>query len=387
MIKKLTSIILVCVLSLTTGFLNIASAATTDPLTEKEHELFLARQDLSNTAYTNMLWAFADNDVNKLEREYPDYYAGAYIGDNGNLVILTKNATTENISELNSICNYNGVTYKTAEHSYNELIAVMELVASRIRNAKETKLFCIDHYAIYIDEVGNQIEIGIPDLSDEELIRYLTDGIKETYYMLFENKALENYTTLTPGFGINGVGTSGSAAYKARLTYNGETKIGFMTAGHVTDGYDIYHGSYLLGLKIGDTIVEQNQGYADAAFVEITRPDYSFSNTVQGYQLVAGVTVMPAVNTEIFKIGASSGITSGTVKKTTGIVEVPGTEIEYTNLLVHTASCLSGDSGGLVYTKVGTTYKVAGIVKGSLESGMYCATKAAHVPWDVEVIS
>lgn len=397
MIKKLTSIILVCVLSLTTGFLSIASAATTDSLTEKEHELFLARQDLSNTAYTNMLWSFADNDVDKLEKVYPDYYAGAYIGDNGNLVILTKGATSEDYAELNSICNYSGITYKTAEHSYNELMAVQELVKSRVKYAGEAKLFDIETFSIKIKDKENKVYIGIADLNDTEWIAFLTDGLDESHYEIYRASRPVETVTMTPGSVVYSGGT-GSAAYKASVVYDGETKIGFVTAGHVVGMSDVYESSSIFADKIGNTLFQQNSGAVDAAFVELIAP-HTFNNVINGYQITPGVSVIPGAGSEVYIKGNSTGTHLAVVESASVSVGFDsGTFTNMIEVILQDGDYVEhGDSGGIMYTRSGTTYKVVGIIKGGTTSQMALedpslphdcyATKAAFLPWGVTVIS
>lgn len=350
---------------------------------------FLENQDASNDAYNRLLAQFGTQPMGKNagRQQYPEYYAGAYIGEDGNLVVLTKGANIQEVNALADACNNNSVIFATATYSYNELITVMETFSDRATIAAEAGNYNGVAITFSIRDNENKVFIGVSDLEDTQLLSYLTDGIDPGCYSVYQASELQEMASLVPGDYING-SLGGSAAYKAKLTIDGEEKIGFITAAHVTDGSDVYEGSIHLWGKIGDTIVEQNSGSVDAAFVELTGTN-TFSNTINGYELETDVTVIPAIGSTVYKIGAQSGITSGVVYSNLNESKwyINGQEVIFTDLVETSVSCINGDSGGLMYTKSGNTYKIVGIIKGgSSADGLYYATKAGALPWQISII-
>lgn len=391
--RKLLSLIFAVAFTIcltTNSVMAMVSVAPENDLAEEAGEEYLEKQDASNEAYNRLLEQFNIQSMTKATggQKYPEYYAGAYIGKDGNLVVLTKEANVQEINTLENVCDNSAVTFAPATYSYNELIDVMETLSKRSAEASETGKYDNTAIKFSIRDDENKVFIGLSNPEDEAFLTYLTDGIDPGCYSVYHAGELQEMASLTPGSYIDGV-LGGSAAYKAKLIINGETKIGFVTAAHVTDGSDVYEGSIHLWGKIGNTIVEQNSGSVDAAFVELTGSN-TFSNTISGYQIEEGVSVIPAIGSRVYKIGAQSGITDGIVYSNLNETQwkVDGQIVTFTNLVETSVPCISGDSGGLMYTKNGNTYKVVGIIKGGSDyDGMYYATKAADLPWNISIIS
>jgi hypothetical protein len=385
--RRILSIILLCILCYAsfTGVIAASGSGDVTPFVNKD-DVFLSNQDSSNEAYNKMLQAFADERGCQLEAYFPDYYAGAYIGKDGELIILTKDASENDLASLNKVCGVEKIEYLTAKNSYNELIEVKNILSSRGDIIMKDKTFDSTALSIGIRDNYNKIFIGISDLDNKELIEYLTKDIDPSLYKIYKISALQECGNYYPGDYIDAT-FGGSAGYKAQLTINGVVKIGFITAAHVTDGSNVYSGWPHLFNKIGNTIVEQNSGSVDAAFVELTGSN-TFTNQVEGYNITAGVSVIPATGSTVYKIGSQSDITSGIVYS--NINEswwfIDGAWVEFTNLCETSVSCIEGDSGGLMYTKSGTTYKVIGVIKGSGDGSSY-ATKHVYLPWTLSIIS
>ncbi len=380
-------ILFACVFLLTAfSSLFVGASATSDKtIADRELTTYLNKQDESNEIYNKLLQSFTQDGKYHLEENYPDYYAGAYIGENGNLVILTKNAQDADIVDLRQICGDGDYVIQSAKYSFNELLSAKKQISSLWAKACEKKLFEQQPFSVSIRDDYNKVFIGVADIEHKALLDYLTKDIDASMYELYESVAPQEMGNYYPGDYING-DTSGSAGYKAKLTISGEEKTGFITAGHVTGGSNIYTGWTHL-IKIGNTIVEQNSGSVDAAFVELTGNN-TFANQVEGYTITPGVSVIPAINSTVYKIGNSSDITSGTVisNMNESWWNVDGVPVKFINLCDTTVYCEDGDSGGLMYTKTGTTYKVIGNIKGG-GGGIYSATKHSYLPWTLSIIS
>lgn len=375
--KAAALLTIICVLACAT--VTTANISSNDATIESALDMFLQNQEQSNIMYNRLLQSFTEDGKYGMEEHYPEYYGGAYIDNNGYLVILVKNATQLNIDEVRAICGESGYEIKTASFSMNELIEAKNQFS---QNALSKRSSGVKFVSISIREEQNKIFVGISDLNDG--INSITKNINSNMFEIYECSAkLQEFSSFKPGDSID-ADCGGSAGYGATLSINGTKKTGFITAAHVTNGSDVYTGWTHIN-KLGNTIVEKNSGSVDAAFVELTNC-HTFNNKIDGYSITPNVSVIPAPNSIVYKIGSQSGTTSGkiisNINETTW--EINGSYYTFTNLCETDVSCVSGDSGGLMYTKSGTTYKVIGTIKGG-GGGLFYATKHSSLPWKVDV--
>ena len=340
------------------------------------------RQARSNIAFTNLMIAFSEAGRFEIGSHYPDYYAGAYIDDEGGLIILTKHISETDKSQIKLICSGADLFFEEAQFSYNELIEYMMLIDSRLEDLREKKGKEIYAYSVSILDNDNMISIGLPNGLSEDRIKAIVDSIPDQVYSIYQ---IPDQFELQsgPGGSITSWGGDASYAYKATLSYGGSTFVGLVTAAHVLQdvGDTVWQGV----TDIGIVKLMKNSGNVDAAFITLETPS-NFNNLIGTIGLHSGVTVYPAVGSTIMKKG-SYGTSSGTVisiQNTTYWAEDGNTMY---NLLAHTASSVNGDSGGLIYTWYNSiSYGVVGIIRGRLNStGYYYATKASNLPWSISV--
>ena len=117
--------------------------------------------------------------------------------------------------------------------------------------------------------------------------------------------------------------------------------------------------------SLGHVLVDQCAVSTDAAFVPLSSGN-SFTNLVSGtIALHSGADDVPLAGTTVYKKGSATGTTSGTVISLTNSSYWDQTGETFYNLLEHSASSQSGDSGGLVYNWYDyISYNAAGIVRG-----------------------
>ncbi len=125
-------------------FNNINYDIETENITENELSELL--QSIL-TEITNKNIPVEDKDVGikeqpneNLNAVYPDYYAGKYIDNNGNNVILL---CKDNESNRKEICKFLGITeskttFKTAQYSYNYLTEVQSKISKAMQNKELT---------------------------------------------------------------------------------------------------------------------------------------------------------------------------------------------------------------------------------------------------------
>jgi len=394
--KKALAVLLAVVLILSITACGVTRSGTdSEKRAQKDNDRFLLNQDQSNVSYDRMLHKFADDGDAQLLAYYPDYYAGAYINDEGNLVILTKNAKVTDIEYSKKICDNERILYKEAEYSYNELFSIKDRERDMLNEMRKSG--SVGDFSLEIRDNENMIYIGINDMYDEAVktsIMSCSRNAKEfsgkDCISIFQSAVLEQCGTLYPGSLIDST-EQGSVGFKASYTSGSTTKTGFITAGHVTLGSSSVYdsGNILTHKKIGDVITCKIENYYDASFVE-TNSSFPISNTVDGCTILAGTILVPAVGSKVYMCGYKSGIQEGF---TISHVYEGWFSGKYLSFMVKTGCyCVQGDSGGLLYTKSGSTAKVFGILTArdtDLTGKFLCSyfTNASLLPWNITVIN
>ena len=342
------------------------------------------RQDISNVAYNKLLQVFTEDGRYQLEEHYPDYYGGAYIGETGELIVLVKLPSEKDLLEIKSACSTANYEIVPVKYSFNELLLAKNKVEQNWIRSLDAGICEGELVSISIRDNCNKVFIGVTNCNDEELRHILTKGIIPDMVEFFKTEQLNEMNTYYPGDVVCAY-SQGTAGYKVRCNDNGTERIGFLTAAHVTNGENAYPNWVYLN-KMGNTIKEKNSGSVDVAFVELAS-NHSFVNTINTTPITTGVSIIPAINSTVYKFGFTTYVTSGTVISNVNTT-VWGTKT-FTNLCETTTTCNNGDSGAAMYTKSGTngqTIKAVGIVKGGNASYFY-ATKHSLIPWDLSIIS
>lgn len=110
--KRTLIIILILAFCLTVFSGGISASGSNVARSVNEDSTFLSNQDASNDAYNKMLQTFADERKGGIEECYPDYYAGAHIGEDG----YTKDGTTYKVIGVIKVGN--STTSYATKHSY-----------------------------------------------------------------------------------------------------------------------------------------------------------------------------------------------------------------------------------------------------------------------------
>lgn len=278
-------------------------------------ETILANQERANEAYNTMLEAFAQSPATYSSSNasvYPDAYAGSYLDENGNLVVML----TENVPHQRQlICQAAGssqITFQSASYAMNDDADL------------NTVVFVEQHRRdAVLQDGGGAVLLFVAPLIDTSL----------------------QIGTIMAGGAVS-IGTTYSVAFPCKRTVSGATQYGFVTAAHGTyTGQAVSAG----GQSIGTIAVRKYGGNTDAAFVRITNSNWSASYMIQcSSQTLTKTSVNPAVNTTVYKCGNGSGHKAGTVKSTSvSFFAEDGTAM--TGLTSATYNRAKGDSGGIVY--------------------------------------
>lgn len=319
-------------------------------------------------------------EKNSGEVNYPDYYAGAYIDDAGELVVCSVSDNKQNSEKIEQAVERDDVKIVEKKYSYNELLNLKDLIEQKIKRSNEKSELLNSIIAIGIDDKNNQVVVEVLNLSanqKEELKSMFGNSNK----IMIKNKTEEmqpRTTSLAAGMSTyycDGVYNHFySIGYKAfRLTPSGEFEYGFVTAGHSNDvGYTMKYGSDEIGTITGRTY----SGSVDASFVKITNSNYSMSNNIYYTDKVADgshyISYMP-VGATVYKVGATTQLTEGNVTYSSITIYYTGNQGTFTDFLGTSLVSRGGDSGGLVYAPYDDAYLVVGILaSGSDSSSSAC---------------
>lgn len=103
------------------------------------------------------------------ETVYPDFYAGTYIDENGNLVILITESSMSTSARSHTALApfYDEVIFRPARYSYAELRKVADMISSI---ASDRQSFCphADNMShVMVNHMRNRVIVGLFDVSDE----------------------------------------------------------------------------------------------------------------------------------------------------------------------------------------------------------------------------
>ena len=302
---------------------------------------------------------------------YPEYYAGEYIEGDKLVILLTVDDKAEKEKYVSICDNSEAVLFKKADYSMQELERFNLVVAGMLQD------YAINYYGV--DKKNNQFQIGVSEADYQRLCN--DDRIIGKPIILH---IAEENTICASVYGGDRItyGTAGSA-YSLCIggTYGGNNAI--LTAGHGTavNGSFYRSGSLLGTVKVqrcNSTIGNTGaSAYGDYAIVQ-TNSSFTINNKVRNSTSTVSITgtysAVP-VGTTIYKYGATTGYawgqvssdgTTATYLTNSGTVQyqVSGLYLTYLNNSSSTSAIGAGDSGGCVYTKSSSVYKIHGSVSG-----------------------
>lgn len=320
------------------------------------------KESESIEAYGNLITSLST-------QEYSDIpYAGAYIGDEGELVILIAGKQSKDFNKdkekIKKIVKDKDAKIIEAEYTLKELKKIQDKITDNIPALMEKGVYIS---VVEIREVENRVFVGITGLKNEsikevEKILQSPAIIFGEYEKLVDSSRTVRHNPLIGGIHVQNqyAGTLGFPA----ILQNGT--VGIVLAGHVFSlNEDVYQPTSLLG-SVGVVTINTNISgtYADAAFAATTIP--VTGKIYDGYD-ISGVlnSTQTPVNTQIKTHGAKTNILTGRILAKDVTVNIDGF---ITNGLVRaSAPTQKGDSGGPVTMSQGGTdgYNLLGIVSKS----------------------
>lgn len=313
---------------------------------------------------------------------FPDSYAGAYVNQDLNLVVLlsensidSQNSLIESQQVLSSAADSN-LIYTTAKFSYNDLVSAMNDIHQYHLQGNSTNsdaLFSIQYFAI--DDYNNCVTVALDDTSDSA-IESFKDLVSDSPVIKFicdtSTEATEDLS-LRPGGAID----RGSVAFRIYKKLGNSYIQGFVTAAHC---YDVGDTVYVGDTAVADTSSSrQYGGNMDAVFCTV-RSGHSVSTSIDyiGGTLRNAIDASLAQGHPVTMVGQATQGKTGTVKSISYSYTYTSNNTYFYDLGAANYSRGSGDSGGIVIsTRKGSNY-IAGVHRGS-DNSYSLFTKAANI--------
>lgn len=332
--------------------LAVSSCSSDDVLQKENNEQPIVIRKSSTKAHEvgmRLLESFGMTRTRSLSvNDYPDYYGGSYINEDGKLVVFLKGEVKNAKATLIKLIGDNDIIYIKGNYSYTELNNVLTKISLFIDSKKNPQIADnIKYY--YLNDFENNVVVEL-DRSNEMEIKEFKSEVANFSGIVFKQCTREFQDhSLSPGSSIGTPKGTASMGYRA-TRFNTD---GFVTAGHA---YNTGDPAYYNNTLIGSCDFSIQGGSVDAAFISIT----NFSIVPNNGNLI-GEEYNIWAGDNVTKLGETIAQSEGYITSTNANVNAGG--ISYTDMGEATYLSASGDSGGPVYLT--NSKKVIGIHKGS----------------------
>ncbi len=339
-----------------------------------------ANESQSITQYQLLMTEFKHQKLrNELTPDYPDYYAGAYIQEDGKLVVLLTEVSKTHSDSICSLTRSSDVIFKTASVPYNDLVShrddIIQTYESLKNNSLENRIAddlstLLDSFiGIGIEERNNRIVVTLTDTSAENIDSFRKYLSSYEHIFFEQSGGAEKHTSLSPGGGIlvyDNVGDhTGSIGYRSFRPLGSRTLYGFTTAAHVVNSTYPESVYTLNRVLCGNVSTLQYGVTIDAAFVQTTS-DFTVTNQTPSGKIIASswFTSIPE-GMSVMMHGNTSGELSGVVKNN-AYHFTTSDGVNLTDMLRCSYDADFGDSGGVVFSLYNGDYAIVGIHHGQV---------------------
>lgn len=347
----------------------------------------MVKENHSNMEYSLLMNAYKHESLSKSKSllsdetsiSYPNYYAGAYINDIGDLVVLT--TTVDNsVEEIKNITRNQDIKIEVADNSYNELLDIKETIEEEYKEYYNTYSNSVDiadseliatlvnFTGVGISERNNKVFVDLRDTSNDNIAlfeKYFSSS--NSIYYVQSSPAVEESTSLYCGAAIYTVNGSGSIGYRCMLKKGSQYLHGFITAGHVTGSAEftnVYTSSSLTqSSKIGTLQAYKYSDNVDMAFIKVDS-EYELLPETHNDKVV-GDNYFTSISEgkKIFMSGSQSIETTGEIESNSySFTSESG--VLLTDCIKSNYSSSAGDSGGIVYAEINNSTAIVGIHHG-----------------------
>lgn len=350
---KLKRSFIAILLTLSLASTGIAMASTSE-----------SKQDQSDAVLE--YWKLMDSFTKSKSNNYPDYYAGAYLGDSGDLVILTTDM--DNAQRSFNMIN---ASFIPAEYSLNELDEINNTIIDYMENHKnEDWISNISGFGIF--EKDNRVVVSFTSLTDDMKQTFENKIIRSDAIIFDEKEKMQPQTAVS--LGSEAYYQNSSTRYLFSVGFRAQSGLygnGFVTCGHgMSAGAKVYTPD---GNPAGTiSMISYHQG-VDASFVSSESQAPVQSNTASGVSIVGNHYVTSFLTgATVNKEGYVTNLTTGKILSSdyTSITD-DGVTVYHTVLTDYSSA--EGDSGGIVYMVVNGDSVPTGIHRaGSGSAAVFC---------------
>ena len=305
---------------------------------------------------------------------YPDDYAGEYINENNQLVINLVNPSAETKAGYLAMCdNSDSVLFDSVDYSLNELTDLFENIPTYLSD-----------YEIVRSGVDQKANKVLMDVVEEDYYALLQDAYVQANLNCFEIGIGEPAIACASLYGGDGItDDGGSSSICIGGTYNGQYAI--LTCGHgktlngsvSKSGSRIGYVSYLRANT--DTMLSSGTSMmGDFAIVSLTGTSTRTNKVRNASSTVSISDVYSSLpqGTTIYRYGNRTGYSSGTINQNSIDLIYNGSNLQsYRTRGLYQCYVQKpidgGDSGGSVYTKVGSAYKIHGSITAKDQKDEY----------------
>lgn len=328
--------------------------------------VFEEKQAIACKTYQKLLDSFQTDKTKSISStDYPTFYGGAFINENGDLVVNTvgdsiqsRRSLTEKIGDLNiqtQVCQY---SYKALSSTMDKLNDYMFDESNKV-NIEELGL-----NSIYLSDKDNKIFVELENFSSEEIQKFKSQVITSPMIEYKKSESLAVvHADINCGSGIESANVGsyylGSVGYRAR---GWDNRPGFVASAHViTNNYqDVFKN----GLLIGNATQRQlsGPGGIDAVLIEVNS-SYTPTNYIEKTGEFVPTTVLePIMGTRVSMRGyTTQAVSSGVITNTNATVRFTMPDksvITFSNLAGAGYYGAAGDSGGIVFSSGTATYGI-----------------------------
>lgn len=301
--------------------------------------------------YANLLRSFSPNAV-RVATDYPSYYGGSFINEDGKLVILiTDDLAKGKEKVIQTVANVN-IEVKPAQYSFRVLTQIMDILNSFVAQECKENPVAQNFVAWGITDAQNRVDVILKDNSEEciaAIKKLIIDSPAIRYHK--QEKEFVREVSINAGGEIRS-DAKGSSSVGFRARRYGRD--GIVISGHACIVNERIKANNGVAFAIVDINAYSNYSKADAAFTEIYDYSYTPENLIQGTSAYLSTTeVEPAVGNIVNRQGISTPLSSGTVQQSNASTIENNIVIE--DLYSANYASAKGDSGGIVYTYVSST--------------------------------
>ena len=362
--------------------------------------------ELSSDKYNHLLqvWSKDPNYPSDTDANFPDFYGGAYVDDNKELVILVTILNDETIDYFGNLIDLEHVRFSLADNSFQELLYVQETIENCLdsNSLDENSSALITGTGISIKENAVIVYAATEDLDNicNSFTRVYSARNSQPYNIRFRSLWMNTdpvrYTVPeqnneTFPYNVSGilvqpggpvcVHVSGNKILPTSVGFwakNSSGELGIVTAAHgeIQSGQSVYASKtgYYRDEYFGYISNAICRDEVDAAFVKRNTSDperFPPVRYVDGWDFnLKSTTRLMAEGEEIYKKGIETGVTRGKVTDINFNPNSYDSTIKLTSAVLTDCVADVSDSGGIV-AGGGTTSSryVVGIVAGGMWYG------------------